>query len=163
MIKIRVMQADGFDDPLSYNMSIAIKNEKNLEILDTQFKFSNLENKKLIYTHTKEEPLMVCITSDVEVYSIIQIDVMLEMSELSPVTSDFYQMENAINKARQLYADFNTKINDLDQLERNAIDENIKVNSKVIRTSFLQMIILLIMGILQFGILRFAIKRIKKE
>ena len=58
MIKIRVMQADGFDDPLSYNMSIAIKNEKNLEILDTQFKFSNLENKKLIYTHTKEEPLM---------------------------------------------------------------------------------------------------------
>ena len=163
MINFKIISADDSEDYLTYEMKVVIKNEKNMEIIDSRFEFSNVASKKLIYTHTEEESLLVCITSNVEVYSIIKIDVVLSVPMLSPETSDFYTMENAINKARTMYADFNTKVNDIDQLERKAIDENIKVNSKVIRTSFLQMIVLVFMGVLQYVILRYTIKRIKKD
>ena len=163
MINFKIISTDGSEDFLNYQMQVTIKNDKNLEILDSRFEFSDVKVKKLIYTHTEDESLLVCMTSNVEVYSIIKIDVVLSVPDFSPETSDFYAMENAVNKARQMYADFNTKVTNFDELERKAIDENIKVNSKIIRTSFLQMIILVFMGVLQYIILRFAIKRIKKE
>ena len=163
MIKVKVIEADGMRDPLAYTMKVAIKNDKNMEILDSQFEFSNLPSKHIIYNHSQEESLMVCFSSDVEVYSVVKIDVVLEMQELSAESDDFYKLENSVSKAKKMYAEFNAQANEFEGLEQEANDENIKLNSKIIRTTFLEMILMLLFGFLQYGVLRFAINRVKKE
>ena len=160
---MRVGEADGQTDPLNYQMTLTIKNMKNLEILDSSFQFSNLEKKKIIYTHVEEEALMVCMVTDVEVYLHVKIDVVLSLEPELPVTSDFYEMENTINRTRMAYADFNGKGKRFEELEKEVLEENLSLNSKIIRTSFLQMIVLVVLGVLQLGILRWSIQRKKSQ
>ena len=139
-------------------MSIKFKNMKSLELLDTEIKVKNEVSKNIIYTHSTTNSTQICFTTNVEVFAEIKIDIKMDLPEELLETNDFHKLENLIYRTTQLYSDFNEESDELEKLELEAIDQNIQLNSKIIKTAFLEMIVLVVLALLQFGVLRYYVK-----
>ena len=159
MIKLKVSEANGLTSNLEYQMKIRFKNKAMVEKPNTSMKVTNEETKKLIYIHDSEEVIHVCFQSNVEVYATISIDVRLELPEDLVETKDFHELENLIYNTNKMYLDFNSKTDELDLKDQAMLDDNIKLNSNIIKGSFVQVFVLMFLAFVQYGMLRHFIKK----
>lgn len=161
MIKIKVVEANGFNQKFEYQMKIRFKNKAMIEKPNTALKVTNEQSKKLIYIHDSEEIIHVCFQSNVEVYAKIEIDVKLDLPPDLVETKDFHELENLIYKTQQKYLDFNSKTDEIDLKDQKMLDDNIELNKSIVRASFVQVFLLLILALIQYAMLRHFIKNNK--
>lgn len=148
------MEIANFDQNPTFDFYVIIK-DIGIGFKEVQrFSFKNEAKRSFIYTHLTTGEAAVCLMASTELFVNVKLDVNVALPDNLIDKNDMAELESTIYQTVTSMADFTRGQKDLGSSGKNSLSENIELNSRLVRLTIIEGVVIAALSLVQYVLLR---------